>query len=264
MENRREGQTMANTTRSGKAYALARLLKRINRGGDPKLLRREAHRLLADIGPNDIAVAEQNLIDDGYPVQLVQLLSATFMLMGIPAEQFTDVKRWLPANHLLRTVMVEHDVIRLFLSDLTDVVGALRHLCNLTDVSTEFRRLAHTTEHLDAMRKHFDREDDVIFPLLKQHGRISLCRALEGDHINIRVEIENLARLIVLFNEINPEQFKAGVMRTIRRLQTIVWEHLAQEDEILYPIALGIINDSEFWEQMKAICDEIGYCGIHV
>jgi len=70
--------------------------------------------------------------------------------------------------------------------------------------------------------------------------------------------------LILSFNQISLEQFKAELITTSRRLQTIMQEHLSQEDCILYPIALRIINDTEVWEQMKALCDEIGYCGLHL
>jgi DUF438 domain-containing protein len=194
----------------------------------------------------------------------VQLLSATFMLMGIPQEQNANPKVWLPANHLLRIAMVEHDLIRCFLADLNDAVETIGHLYQLTDVSSEFRKLAHIVEHLTAMKKHFEREDDVIFPYLTRYGRISLCRATQGDHVNIRTEIDNLASLIVLFNEVKLDQFKAGLIAATRRLWVIMHEHLSQEDEILYPIALRIIDDTEIWENMKAVCDEIGYCGVHL
>ena len=255
---------MANMAESRKAQTLVRLLRRINQGDDTNLIREEAHQLLQHISPRDITTAEQNLINDGYSVQVVLLLSATFMLMGIPQEHSANPRTRLPANHLLRIVMVEHDVIRCFLADLNDVVEAIERLHYLTDVSSEFRKLAHIIEHLTAMKKHIEREDDVIFPYLGKYGRISLCRAMEGDHINIRTEIDNLASSIVLFNEVGLEQFKAGLAAGTRRLCAIMQEHLSQEDDILYPIALKIIDDAEVWERIKTICDEIGYCGIHL
>ncbi len=255
---------MANTDESGKAQTLTRLLKRINQGGDPKLLHKEAHQLLPNIHPKDIAAAEQSLIDDGYSVQNVQLLAATFMLMGIREQQSDDIKTRLPANHLLRMVTAEHDLIRCFLGDLNDVVEVIGDLYHLTDVSLEFRKLAHIIEHLNAMKEHIEREEDVIFPYLRKHGRISLCQAVQGDHINIETEIDNLVSLIVSFDEIGFEQFRTRLIITTRRLWVIMQEHLSQEDEILYPIALGIINDVKVWEKMKAVCDEIGYCGVHL
>jgi hemerythrin-like domain-containing protein len=161
-------------------------------------------------------------------------------------------------------VTAEHDLIRCFLADLNDVVEDIGDLYHLTDVSLEFRKLAHIIKHLNAMKEHIEREEDVIFPYLRKHGRISLCQAVQGDHINIETEIDNLVSLIVLFDEIRFEQFRTRLLITTRRLWAIMQEHLSQEDEILYPIALGIINDVKVWEKMKAVCDEIGYCGVHL
>jgi len=254
---------MANSADSREAKTLTRLLRRINRGEDPRLLRKEAYRLLHDLSPNDIALAEQSLIGDGYSVQLVQLLSATFMLMGIE-EQSANRRSRLPANHLVRMVLVEHDVLRCLLAHLNDVTEAIAYQYHLTDVSSEFRKLAHIVEHLVAMKGHIEREDDVIFPFLGKYGRISLCRAVQGDHIDIRTEIDNLAGMTVLFNELRFEQFKTQLITITRRLSAVMREHLPQEDEILYPIALEIIDDDAAWEKMKAVCDEIGYCGLHL
>ncbi len=45
------------------------------KGENPKLLREEATRLMGSVCPTDIELAEQNLIENGYPIQLVQQLS---------------------------------------------------------------------------------------------------------------------------------------------------------------------------------------------
>lgn len=249
---------------SSKAQTLTHFLKRINQCDNSELLRKEASQLLTSVCPNDIATAEQNLINDGYSAQAVQLLSATFMLMGIPAEQSRDIKAQLPANHLLLLVMAEHDLIRYFLADLNDVVQCIGSLNHLTDVSLEFCKLAHIIEHLNAMKEHIEREENVIFPYLRRYGRISLCQAMQGDHIKIITEIDNLVSLIMSFNEVTLEQFKTGLVTTTKRLYTIMQEHLSQEDIILYPIALGIINNAKIWQEIKALCDEMGYCGVHL
>ena len=260
----KEEHKMANIYyKSNKAQTLTRLLRRINQGDNPELLRKEAYQLLTNVGPEDIATAEQNLINDGYSAHTVQLLSATFMLIGITENQSDNPKSCLPANHLVRMVMAEHDLIRYFLADLNSLAEDIGDLNHLTNVGLEFRRLAHIVEHLVAMKEHIEREDDIIFPCLTKYGRISLCRAAHGDHIKITNEIDDLASLIVLFDTIGLEQFKTKLITTTCRLWEITQEHLYQEDFILYPIALGIINDAQIWEEMKAVCDEIGYCGIH-
>ena len=255
---------MANIYESSKAQAVTRLLRRIYKGEDPKLLCKEANQFITSVDPKDIAVAKQNLIDDGYSAQTVQQLSATFMLMGIPQEQSDNHKTWLAANHLLRMVMVEHDLIRCFLADLNDVVEAIQHLNYLTNVNSEFRKLAHIIEHLNAMKEHIEREEDVIFPCLRKRSWMSTYLAVQDEHVSIGTEIDNLVRLIVSFNKVGLEEFKVRLITATKCLSRITLEHLFKEDEILYPIALGIIDDDEVWERMKDVCDEIGYCGLHL
>ncbi|MHC4394185.1 MAG: DUF438 domain-containing protein [Planctomycetota bacterium] len=253
---------MASTDHSSKAKNLTRLLKRLNHGEDPNLLRKEANHLVTNVGPQDIARAEQNLINDGYSTQLVQQLSATLMLMGIFEEQSANLKSQLAANHILRRIMVEHNIIRCLLADLDEIVDTIGCLDELTDVSLEFRKLSRTIEHLKATKEHIEREEDIIFPYLKKHVWMRLCQTIQGEHIYLRTEIDNLFELIVLFNNISFEEFKARLITIVQNFSVIMREHLCQEDNILYPIALGVINDAIFWEKMKAVCDEIGYCGV--
>ncbi len=255
---------MANVYETNKTRNLTRFLKLINQADNPELLRKEAHYLLASVHPSDIETAEQNLLNDGYSAHTVRLLSATFMLMAIPKDQSVNLRASLPANHILRTVIAEHDLIRCFLADLNELVHVIQSMNYLSDISAEFRRLAHITEHLDAMKEHFQREEDIIFPYLIKYGHISLCKGMQNEHSQICIEIENLLSLIVSFNEFTTEQFKAALVAVVRRLASKMQEHISQEDIILYPIALSIIKDPGIWKRIKALCNELGYCGVHL
>jgi len=246
------------------ASELTRLLRRISRGEDPTILRKEATRLISDVCPQDIAAAEQNLIESGLSAQLVQQLSSAFMLMGILEENSTSIKARLPYSHILRKVMAEHEITRCYLADLEAVVKEIDVMENFTDVCSQFRRLAHITEHLNAMEEHIEREEDIIFPFLKKHGWKTLCRTAENDHIYIRVAVDDLIKLIVTFRQQKTSRFKVKLKSISRYLLKRMRENLFQEDNILYPIALEIVNDDNVWEKMKGICDDIGYCGLHV
>jgi len=245
------------------AEVITKLLRRIDRGDDPRLLCEEAHKLIQDVNPKDIVAAEQNLVEDGLPARTVQQLSAAFMFMGMHQQRDDDGENALGDNHILRKAMVEHDFIRCLLADLDEVVAQIRQLDELSDVGCEFRRLVHIISHLNVMKEHIEREEYVIFPYLRKYGWAGLCRAAQGDHLNITMEIDNLVRLALSFNEIAFEQFKQWLLTITARLRPRALEHLWYEDEILYPMALGVINDAEVWEKIKAVCEQIGYCAVH-
>jgi len=256
---------MKNTYENNNAKTLTHLLKRINKGEDPQLIRKEANQLILNVKSRDITVAEQKLINDGYPLHLVQRLIAAFMMMSIPEQQNNTLKTHLPPNHILKIVMVEHNLIRYFLADLDDVVEVIRYMDYLKDTSSEFRKLAHITEHLNAIKEHIDREEEVIFPYLKKYAWASLCLAVQqSDHAKIKNGINNLVKLVVSFNEISIKQFKDCLISMNHHLVAIMLEHLFQEEDIFYPIAIGLVKDNKIWNEIKNVCDEIGYCGVHL
>ena len=255
---------MENAPKIKKSQELTHLLKRINQGGDPKFLRKEAIHLLPEIEPSDIAAAEQNLINAGFSAKLVQELSAVFVLMGILEEQNLNLRDQLPGGHIIRRVLAEHELARCFMEDLKTTTEVIQKKTNLTDTSVEFRKLAHIVEHLNAMEEHIEREEDIIFPFLKKHGWASICRSARSQHVYIRIATSDLIRLIGTYKKSNLKEFKARLDSITGYLYPTMAEHLFQEDYLLYPIALQVINDEELWEQLKNVCEEIGYCGVHV
>jgi DUF438 domain-containing protein len=246
------------------AKELTSLLKRIYLGEDPQILRREVTHFINRIDPSDIVAAEQNLIDDGYSTQVARELSATFMLLGIPQDQSDNPRLWLPTNHLLRMVFAEHDLFRCFLAELAETTESIEHIDNLKTSCLEFRKLTHTAEHLNAMIEHIDREDYVIFPTLQQIGPMGSCLAVQSDHVRIRSEIENLFKLVISFDRLTEDEFRHELREITKALSRTALEHLFQEDEIVYPIALAIVKDQRVWQRIKCVCDEIGYCGVHL
>ena len=268
IESGRTGKFKSNSKmnelpQNNKTEALSRLLKRINQGVDPKVLRREANSLISQVSTGDIASAEKRLIGEGYSVRLASQLSAAFILMGILEGQSINVRSQLPANHVLRMVLAEHELIKCFLADLEDVAEAISGRNELTSTCSEFMRLSHIVEHLNATEEHIEREEDVIFPYLQKHGWTSLCRAAHSDHSYIKIAIDDLCRLVGTFQPARSKEFKIRLNSITKYLCPTLTEHLFQEDNILFPIALEVIRDGGLWKKIKTICDDIGYCGVH-
>jgi len=250
--------------RNTKTWALAGIFKRINLGEDPRLLRNEAIQLSKNVNREDIAGAEQTLIDEGYSGRVVQRLSATFTLMSLQKSKYGNSTGNLPDDHILRKIKVEHDLIGCYLTDLNKVSKTIWNLHCLTDVSSEFRNLGHILGHLSLIKEHIDREEDIIFPYLRKSGWAKLCQSALNEHGKIRIDIDNLLALMTSFNEIGLYNFKGWLITIVQRLSPIMREHISYENELLYPISLVAIDDAKVWERIKALCDEIGYCGAHI
>ena len=57
--------------------------------------------------------------------------------------------------------------------------------------------------------------------------------------------------------------FKEGLTTIVQRLIPIMREHLSFENELLYPISIIAIDDTNVWQRIKALSEEMGYCSVH-
>ena len=242
-----------------KSLQLARILERVRDGEDPAKVRYEARNLLATVRLQDITAAEEHLLDSTIsPSELRQLVYAFAAILG---DQFALIRASLPANHIIRKILVEHEMIECFLADLQDANAVIQETgCN-SDTCTEYRKLCHITFHMQSAYVHLQREDDIIFPSLKGSPCYTICTAMHIEHGLIGSGIHNLLKLIENFNTIESEEFEFHLDEIVAFLVPIFKEHIFQEDNILYPLAMETLEDNRKWARIRQLCDEMGYCG---
>lgn len=246
------------------AEELTGFLLKLSKGKANEGLRKQANRLISSITPDDIARAEKELAKSGLSLNKIQQLSASFILMGVLGENKIDLRHRLGANHILRKIMAEHEMIQCFNADLEDIASHIQQKDTLTPTSAEFMRLTHIIEHLNSLQEHIAREDDVLFPALRQQGWQSLFDHIEHEHTYIQMSVHDLVRLITAFEKMPFANFKTRLLATVRYLCPLLREHLYREDQAIFPLAVSMIRDPKVWEKLRQVCNDIGYCGIHL
>jgi len=246
------------------AEELTRFLIELCESKDKDALQKRANRLIDAVSPNDFERAERNLMRNGIPPRKIQQLSTLFIMMGLAEKQKSDLRPRLPDYHILRKVMAEHEMLRCFLADLEEVAIQIQEASHLTVTSGEFMRLSHIVEHLNSLDEHIGREDDVLFPALQKYGWKSLFMQISSEHTYIQMAVDDLLKLLVAFEKMPFTNFKTRLLSTVRYLCPLLREHLFHEDRVLFPLAVSITDDNNLWERLRQICNEIGYCGIHL
>lgn len=255
---------MATSNNHNLAEELKEFLIKISKSKDPKPLREQASRLISSITPKDFETAELKLKESGISTSQIQQLSTTFIMMGLLKKEKWDLRSHLPDYHVLRKVMAEHEMIRCFLADLEDIAIKIQASASLSPTSSEFMRLSHIVEHLNSLEEHICREDDVLFPTLKEYGWESLFSQIENEHSYIQMSVNDLVKLIMAFDKMPFISFKNRLLSTVRYLCPLLREHLFHEDRVVFPLAVSSIGDTQVWERLRHICNEIDYCGIHL
>jgi DUF438 domain-containing protein len=254
---------MAKTPDKARAAVIAELLRRIDQGDDMRLLAKDAHRIAGGIRPAEMAAAEHSLLADGYAPAMVNHLSTAFVLMLEYERQISGPKDPSDDGHILQKVIAEHGMFRCWEAELREAAADLCAMDSILDTTSEYRHLIHVVDHLGAMKEHFEREDDVILPYLKRFGWVNPCVAAEHDHAQLRADIDWLMAFATSTHGCSLEDFQAELAAGVGRFCSLLLQHLAFEDNLLWPLALVVIDDPAIWSSMKALCEEIGYCGIH-
>ena len=245
------------------AEELANFLLKLSESKNRSILQKEANRLIRSVTPEDFAGAENSLIRNGITPEKIHQLSTSFIMMGLLEQEKSDLRLQLPDYHVLRKVMAEHDMLRCFLADLEDVAEQIKQAVSMKPSSAEFMRLTHILEHLNSLDEHIGREDDVLFPVLQEHGWRSLFSQIEIEHSYIQMAVGDLIKLALAFEKMPFATFKNRLMTTVRYLCPLLREHLFHEDRVLFPLAVSLVDDDKVWEQLRRVCNEIDYCGIH-
>ena len=243
---------------------LTGFLLKLSKGKKNECLRKQANRLISSITPDDIVRAEKQLAKSGLSLKKIQQLSASFILMGVLEEHETDLRKRLPANHILRKIMAEHEITQCFIADLEDIATQIQQKDKLAPASNEFMRLAHIVEHLNSLEEHMARENDVLFPTFRVQGWNSLFDHIEHEHMYIQMSIDDLVKLLTAFEKMPFNNFKTRLLATVRYLCPLLREHLYREDQAIFPLIISIVRDPKIWDRLRRVCNEIDYCGIHL
>ena len=176
------------------------LLMRLIAGDDPEIVRQESQELLAVIEPQDIALAEQKLLELGIGVENFRGLCVAHM------EAFKDYKPQnlsaLPTEHVLNTMLSEHEMILCFVSELEDIDKEVQLLDYCAADSAQIKKLTLVAKHLVLADERHQRQDEIILPELERRGYYGPSQIIKMGHISVNHSKYELKDLV--------EQGRAG------------------------------------------------------
>jgi uncharacterized protein len=243
-----------------KAEQLTQLFMRLDAGENLDKVRREAQSFLSTVGPRDLAMAEQLLIQAGVNIELLRRRCLTHVsLLG---DQVTRLRSQLSPNHIIRIILAEHEMMLCFLADLEELNNEIQHLPDCSPTSVEIRRLVHIVSHLVAAGDHEFREAEFIFPELERHGYYGPPEIVKTDHDSLNTcKCELAEQAKAASKQVDFAKFKLRLNAAVKYLVPAMRQEIFTEDNLLYPVAIDVISDKAVWDRIKAYCDQIGYCG---
>jgi len=213
---------------------------------------------LAQASCTELARAQQNMLESGVTIEQLWLMWQRNR--KILPDQASKLRSELPGNHVLLRTLAEHETIICFAADLMEINNQIQQLDFASSATQEIRRLAQISGHLVSAHEHSEREEDIIYPEIRKHGFHDLLQIANDQHQKMISAHRKLKELVWQVDKMDFDIFKAQLDACVDFIVPTLQTHIFIETNIIFSVAIEVIDDRRIWRRMKKVCDLIGYC----
>ncbi|MBU0519300.1 PAS domain-containing protein [bacterium] len=165
-----------------------------------------------------------------------------------------------PPGHPVHTLMTEHERLLGFAAKLVITANELQSTNNYDSAGEKLDEIRALIDLFKDSEKHYLREENVIFAYLDKHEVSGPTQVMWTEHDGIRdLKKQELYPLIDQIGSKPYADFTSELSKQSRNLQQRLMDHFFKENNILFPMALDVLSESE-WEEVTAQFKQIGYC----
>jgi DUF438 domain-containing protein len=233
------------------------MIQRLHDGEDFEDIKRQFGELAEKVTPEDIARAEQELVEEGMDIQEIQRLCEVHLALF--KEDLDKQEAIAPEGHPVNMLMQEHNRLLLFADELRSNAAEIKSSEGFEAIEDNLKHLDHVVEHLKDSETHYLREENVLFPYLEKHGIREPPKVMWMEHDQIRAIEKKIYALHDGKENMEFHEFAKQLDEQSCALAEMLNNHFNKENNILFPASLQVIEDSE-WPAITREFDEIGYC----
>jgi PAS domain S-box-containing protein len=241
---------------ANKKKMLKEVIKELHGGASPTEVKEKFKEVLKGAKPEDIAKIEQELVKEGMPREELQRLCDVHL--AVFGEQVQDQELHIPAGHPISILIEEHRIMLEKTERLETLVKMLEEACDSVYVGEALTELQTLVKDFQDSEKHYQREENVLFPTMEKHGITEPPAIMWMEHNRIRETKKKLLNTVEKWNTMPYTDFKERLSKDAGPLCSVLPDHFFKENNILFPTALQVVTDKE-WEDIRKEFDEIGY-----
>lgn len=237
---------------------LKHLILQLHQGTAPEAVRTQLQRLLGQVPYHEVTEVEQELINEGLPIEEVLKL-CDIHTAAMKSEIDTSAAKEAPPGHPADTFRKENRAIEWELQGLTKVFAEIGQ----AESEETFRRqLAVLQKHIHALTdvdKHYRRKENLLFPILERYEITGPSTVMWGKHDEIRELLKAAVETLHELDAISRDEIGSLIELVFKPTATAIEEMIFKEENILLPMSLDKLTDQE-WHSISEQSLEIGYC----
>lgn len=233
--------------REYRKQVLAELIAELHNGKTADEVKDRFAAVFENVSAEEIAQAEQALIQNGLPVSEVQRLCDVHA--AVFKGSIADIHREMDPSHVeghpVHTLMAENRAIEELTRELSVLLGKLPAESAVQTLREGFGRLTQ-------IERHYSKKENLFFPYMEQYGITAPPKVMWGVDDEIRAQLKAVrARL-------DAGEF-GGLITEGEALFSKMDEMIFKEENIMLPMLLENLTQDE-WKTVADESAELGYC----
>jgi PAS domain S-box-containing protein len=234
---------------------LKRAVEKLHEGASVADLKEEFRDILKDASPLEISKIEEEMIDEGIPREKIQILCDVHLELF--KDSLQEPSPDLPETHPIYILMQEHKIILKAAIRLAELAQVCAEDATQIPPPEVISGIIQSIETLKNSANHYQREENVLFPMLEAHGIVQPPAIMWSEHDTVR----GIEKTLFGFFENGPK-LDSKAMPVLRAsalsLSETLSSHFFKENNILFQTSLKIFGQKE-WLKARADFDDIGY-----
>ncbi|HOL07848.1 MAG TPA: PAS domain-containing protein, partial [Methanomassiliicoccaceae archaeon] len=206
------------------------------------------------LDPFEVEEAEEQLEKEGLSQRDMMLLCDAHVRYMEDITEDEEALLEMP-GHPIHTLMEEHVMILVSVKKARDSV--LRILNGEGDL-VDRERLIGLESFFKEAQKHFQREENVLFPYMERHGITGPPARMWAEHDVLRRKEKEIARLVERMVE-GDEDPVERLACSLSQLLSLLNTHFYKENHVLFPQAINVLDALE-WNEVRRHFDDVGCC----
>ena len=235
---------------------LKSLILKLHNGETQESVRNELLLSLSRIPYGEVVEVEQELIAEGLPEEeILDLCDAHSSVL----EGRVDLSALKPVldGHPVDVFRKENEEIRNVTNAIFALISDILHSSS-ESVREQVIKLRGLYNNLYDVDKHYQRKEYLLFPYLEKLEITGPPKVMWGKHDEIRELIKGSIEVLQV-DSLTREELEAAAEMVLKPAARGAQEMITKEEEILFPMALDTLNESD-WYEISRQSIEIGFC----
>lgn len=235
---------------------LKELILKLHKGSSQEEIRKELEDTLKQVPYGEVVEVEQELIEEGLPEEEVLKLCDVHGAV-LHGNIDLSASKQVPEGHPVDVMLKENIELKNLADQVSNIINEISS-GKKTNYSDEILKLRGLFNALFDVDKHYNRKEYLLFPFLENYGITGPPKVMWGKHDEIRELIKGAIELLQT-EDISVDDLIASSEIILLPAVNQVVDMTKKEEEILFPMALDKLSESEWYEIEKQSL-EIGFC----